>query len=90
VRYEVGRIEHLGPAMPAADLDDALRRREEEPDATGSNVTGDTIAIVRVPRRAASTACVLAATMTSTLSATSSPAGSASRSTLPSALRSPT
>jgi hypothetical protein len=41
VRYEVARIEHLGQAMPAADLDDALRRREEEPDA--SNVTGDTI-----------------------------------------------
>jgi hypothetical protein len=71
--------------MRAAELDDALRLREEEPEATGSNVTGTTIGIAHVARRAASTACVLAGTMTSTLRATSSPASSASRSTLPSA-----
>jgi hypothetical protein len=56
---------------------------EKKNPTTGSNVTGNRIGIVRVARRAASTACALAATMTSTLRAPS-------RSTLPSAFRSPT
>jgi hypothetical protein len=32
VRYEVARIEHLGQAVSAAELDDAMRLREEESD----------------------------------------------------------